>query len=137
VIGPAGKPVKWSVERRGHLVTIRRVKGQVRKLRAHHAVLTAFVGPKPPGLISRHLNDVPADNRLVNLAWGTYKENSEDSARNGGLIRGFSRWTTKLTPEAVAAIKNDTRPSRVVGAEHGVSHTTVLAIRRGRRWRDG
>lgn len=46
-------------------------------------VLEAFVGPRPPGNVVRHLNDESLDDRLVNLAWGTYSENAIDRTRNG------------------------------------------------------
>ncbi len=44
----------------------------------HDWVLAAFVGPKPEGAVVRHLNDVPTDNRLENLAYGTRSENQLD-----------------------------------------------------------
>lgn len=49
----------------------------------HRLVLLAFVGPCPPGMEGLHANDVPDDNRLVNLRWGTPKENVADAIRNG------------------------------------------------------
>jgi hypothetical protein len=49
----------------------------------HQAVLAAFVGPQQPGMVTRHLNGVRTDNRLVNLAYGTYSENSLDMRRHG------------------------------------------------------
>lgn len=49
----------------------------------HTLVLAAFVGPRPDGQVCRHLNDVPRDNRLVNLAYGTHSENALDLVRNG------------------------------------------------------
>lgn len=54
-------------------------RGKRKHWSVHRAVLYAFVGPPPPGRpIVRHLNDVGTDNRLENLVWGTYRENSED-----------------------------------------------------------
>lgn len=50
----------------------------------HHLVLEAFVGPCPPGMEACHWNDIPDDNRLENLRWGTSAENKADMARNGG-----------------------------------------------------
>jgi hypothetical protein len=48
----------------------------------HRLMAKAFI-PNPENLpLVRHLNDVKTDNRLENLAWGTYSENSKDSVRN-------------------------------------------------------
>lgn len=49
----------------------------------HQWVLWAFTGPRPEGLVARHLNDKPTDNRAVNLVWGTKRENHLDMRRNG------------------------------------------------------
>lgn len=49
----------------------------------HSLVLDSFVGPCPPGMMARHLNDDPSDNRLENLCWGTRSENSHDAVANG------------------------------------------------------
>lgn len=56
-------------------------KWQVRHV--HRLVLEAFVGPRPEGGATRHLNDVKEDNSLGNLTWGTYSENAYDRVRNG------------------------------------------------------
>ncbi len=49
----------------------------------HQLVLAAFVGPRPDGMLTRHLNGDPADNRLVNLAYGTASENMRDRVNHG------------------------------------------------------
>lgn len=49
----------------------------------HRLVLSAFVGPCPQGLQTRHLNGNAADNRLVNLRYGTQSENERDKIRHG------------------------------------------------------
>jgi len=51
--------------------------------RIHVLVLLAFVGPRPEGQQARHLNGNATDNRRVNLAWGTPKQNTADSIRHG------------------------------------------------------
>lgn len=53
----------------------------IRKI--HRLVLEAFVGPCPDGMLTRHLNGNPSDNRLSNLKWGTPVENAGDSIRHG------------------------------------------------------
>lgn len=49
----------------------------------HRLVGEAFIGPLPKGLVTRHLNGNQTDNRAVNLAYGTRRENSEDMLRHG------------------------------------------------------
>lgn len=55
-----------------------------REFAVHRLVLAAFVRPGQPGELGRHLNDQPTDNRLENLAWGSYSDNAIDRIRNGG-----------------------------------------------------
>lgn len=46
-------------------------------------LLEAFVGPPPsPHHVARHLNDVPAEEAVSNLAWGTCADNRRDSSVN-------------------------------------------------------
>ena len=49
----------------------------------HVLVLETFVGPRPAGLDACHWNDIPSDNRVENLRWGTRSDNAQDSVRNG------------------------------------------------------
>lgn len=49
----------------------------------HSLILEAFVGPCPPGMMSRHADDDPSNNNLSNLSWGTRSDNSYDAVRNG------------------------------------------------------
>lgn len=44
----------------------------------HRLVLLAFVGPRPDGLETRHLNGDRLDARLENLVYGTHLENMAD-----------------------------------------------------------
>jgi hypothetical protein len=55
----------------------------------HALVLLAFVGPRPKGKETLHLNHTPADNRLVNLRYGTRSENLKmDYARGIARFKG-------------------------------------------------
>jgi len=80
----APRILKTSSGRDGHLYAMPCIRvGCSRKLYVHRAVLLAFRGPKPEGLVSRHLNGVASDNRLENLVYGTASENMMDSIRHG------------------------------------------------------
>lgn len=56
----------------GH-VTVALGKGNSRQV--HQLVLESFLGPRPDGCEVLHLNHDPADNRLVNLRYGSRSEN--------------------------------------------------------------
>lgn len=57
--------------------------GRSRTFKIHQLVAAAFLGPRPEGLVVRHLNGNPADNRLSNLCYGTPEENGLDSVAHG------------------------------------------------------
>lgn len=78
-----GRILKGIPTPQGHLAVTLSVHGNMRRWMIHHLVAEAFIGPRPPGLETRHLNDVPWDNRPANLCYGTRKENIADMIRNG------------------------------------------------------
>lgn len=57
--------------------------GKQRVHQVHALVLLAFRGPRPDGLVIRHLNGDPADSRLENLTYGTAGENMVDCVQHG------------------------------------------------------
>lgn len=59
------------------------VPSKRRNAPVHALVLAAFTGPRPDGLVSRHLNGDRTDNRAANLAWGTVTENNRDTVAHG------------------------------------------------------
>ena len=75
--------LKQSYMKKGYL-RLNLTKDGVRKQHTVHSlVLSSFVGPRPSGMITRHLNGIPDDNRLENLAWGTGSENQHDAVAHG------------------------------------------------------
>ena len=65
-----------------HMVNLS-VNGHFDRRMVHQLVLETWSGRRPDGLVARHLNDDKDDNRLVNLRWGTQRENARDCVRNG------------------------------------------------------
>lgn len=49
----------------------------------HRAVMLAFVGPRPEGLVTLHADDDPNNNALTNLSYGTQRENVQKSVAVG------------------------------------------------------
>lgn len=78
-----GKVLRLKRRSEGYLY-VRLYRGGKSKSRSvHHLVLEAFVGPRPEGSETRHLDGDPTNNRVSNLAWGTPKENAQDKKRHG------------------------------------------------------
>jgi len=71
----------------------------------HHLVAAAFIGPRPDGADVRHLNCIPADNRVENLAYGSRIENLQDSVALGRMCHGESRPAAKLSDDAVRLMR--------------------------------
>jgi hypothetical protein len=67
----------------GHPVVYLSKDGVRKYFGVHQLVLLAFVGPRPEGMVSRHLDGNEKDSRLCNLAYGTQSENALDTVRHG------------------------------------------------------
>lgn len=73
----------WKHYRGGLRLTLsKNKKGKMYQI--HRLVYTAFNGPIPEGYVVRHLNDDSLDNRVENLAVGTYQDNTNDMLRLHG-----------------------------------------------------
>jgi hypothetical protein len=108
----------------------------------HRLVLSAFVGPCPPGQESRHGPGGALDNRLINLCYGTRVENAADRVRDGTNVHpgpsGEDNGNAKLTTAIVA----ECRECRVAGVTiaalarfHGVDASTMSVALSGKTWR--
>lgn len=101
-----------------------KLRGRTRYL--HDLVTSAFIGPKPPGQLVRHLNGITSDARLSNLAYGTYAENFADSLRHGTFAPRRLRILNGC--RSGHTYPDDRKP----GAE-----CRICATARMRRWRAG
>lgn len=65
-------------EQGGYLHTNIKIGKSWKKKTVHSLVLEAFVGPRPEGYVSRHLDNDPFNNNRYNLEWSTQKVNIAD-----------------------------------------------------------
>lgn len=122
----------------GHLRTYWRGRNAY----VHRLVLEAFRGPCPANEEARHLNDVPTDNRLENLAWGTRRENLLDRRVTGHVHRmpGEQNPAAKLRADDLATIRRlraGGLSQQAIAEKMHVNQTTVSRILRGRLWAEG
>lgn len=113
-------------------------RGGSRPFRMHVLVLEAFVGPRPLGKLSRHLDGNHANNRVENLAWGTQLENMADSIAHGTRPRGERHCRAKLTEAQVREIRRLSAAGlgsyAELGKAYGVTEGYIGDIVKRRRW---
>jgi hypothetical protein len=57
--------------------------GRKKTMNVHSLVATTFLGPRPEGLVVRHLDGDTCNNNLTNLRYGTPSQNGRDTVRHG------------------------------------------------------
>ncbi len=98
---------------------------------AHRIVLEAFVGPRPAGHESRHIDGNPLNNARSNLCWGTHAENTADSRRLG-------RYATKLTEDQVREIRRRDSAGedrRALAVEFNTTYSNIGSIMSRQSWK--
>jgi hypothetical protein len=121
----------------GYYVVSLHKDGKHKVLQVHALVLSAFAGPSN-GLIARHLNGNPLDNRWPeNLVWGTYQENADDRIAHGRALRGEKHPQAKLTEMDVAEIRRlkGVLGSRRLAKVYQVDRTLIDMIRAHKVWK--
>ena len=98
------------------------------RIMVHRLIYRTFYGDIPEGKIVRHLNDDSLDNRLVNLAVGTQKDNMEDCKRNGGF-KNRKKLDARQIVE-IRKMKNEkpSTPNRIIAEKFNVSRRTIDRI---------
>lgn len=107
-----GKILKPRRTRTGYVAAALYGSPGVRRERlVHQLVLSAFVGPRPPGHEPNHKNYDRTDNRLDNLEYMTPKQNQEHRGIRQKALghpnrpRGEAYWNAKLTTDDVREIR--------------------------------
>lgn len=104
----------------------------------HVLVLKAFVGDPPLRYQCRHLNGCSSDNRLINLKWGTVRENHEDRRRHGTMPVGEKHTNSKLKRFQVLEIRAMAKrnlPYSEIALKYGVGKGAVGKIVRRETWK--
>jgi hypothetical protein len=133
--GPSGRVLRPMRTSSGHLYVLTPLPRRPRKLFVHRAVLLALVGPPlDSDDEGRHLDGNPENNAVNNLAWGNRLQNAADRQAHGRYATGANHAAAVLSERLAREIRTASGSSRAVAIQYGVSHTTVLKIRRRQRW---
>jgi hypothetical protein len=119
-----------------HLYGLRRGRRRFNRL-AHTLVLSAFRGPRPPGMEACHNDGNRANNCLSNLRWDTRKANHADAIRHGTHPRGDAHGCAKLTESGARYILRATAQGcrqADLARELGVSESIVSRVVLRKTW---
>jgi len=108
-----------------------------KKVKVHIAACARAHGPRPPGLVVRHLCNNPPCFNGRHLRWGTRKENSEDMILNGTTPAGERAPWAKLTWAIVDEIRRRLSRGETIAdlaVEFNVVYGTVWHVARGSTW---
>ena len=108
------------------------------KKHIHVLVLETFIGPRPLGNHSRHLNGIRAESCLSNLSWGTPIENGEDTKRHGNSLIGVKNHSAKLTDDEIHQIRelaHNGLPQRKIAKLFKICQSNVWYIIHRLHWK--
>ena len=129
------KPV---VGNHGYEVVQLSLNGLAKPHTVHSLVALAFIGPRPPGHDVCHADGGRRNNLVTNLRYGTRLENVHDAQRHGTHIKGEKVGNSRLNRRQVEEIKRraiDGESVMCLATEFAISHTHVIGIRDGKRWK--
>lgn len=121
--------------------------GEFKQTSIHRWVWAQINGPIPPGVVIRHRCDNPPCFVYDHLLAGTQLDNMRVMAEKGRRARtgytlkplhGEANRRAKLTADDIQDIRRRCaagEPQSVIGADFGVSQTTISKIKLGLRWR--
>lgn len=129
-----GRILKPQADKSGHLQFGASIKGVVKMVQIHTAVMLAFIGPRPDGLETRHLDGDPANNCLENLRYGTRSENIADAKRHGTFPLLEERPGAILNRAQAREIVESREPVKVLAKRYGVTESAIGQVRCGSTW---
>ena len=132
-----GVDISLSVGGAGYKVVNLCRGGKGKTYNVHSLVLESFSGSAPNQMECRHLDGVKTNNSIENLAWGTRKENSEDTIKHGTRASGEKHGMSKLKSvevEEMRRIRGHGITQSVLARIFMVDQSTVSLICSGKRW---
>lgn len=138
--GTSVRLLKPCVKKDGHLHLVLYKNQKPKTWMIHALVMEAFVGPRPKGLETRHLDGNAQNNQLTNLKYGTHKENMRDCSKHSGFPdrKGVNNVKAKLTPRQVLLIRHIYSTQKIsqlqLGKRFGMSEYAIWAIVNRKTW---
>lgn len=111
------------------------LNGKKYNIFVHRLILLAFVGlPVDEKIFTRHLNGIPNDNRIENLAWGSHYENMQDRKLHGNYKNCDDHSMAKLNWEKVNYIRSSQFSPTSLSRLFDISISQILRIKNNESW---
>lgn len=151
VYGQSGEPLKPSTDLKGYLRVGLMVDEKLITQKVHRLVAKSFI-PNPENKpCVNHINGIKSDNRVENLEWNTYKENTVHAIKNGlfyfntpkqsinkipkaGELNGQSLLTTKEVKEIRQKFKPRVYTRKMLANEYGVTESCIKDVVLRKSW---
>lgn len=112
---------------------VQTVIGKEQKKRTVHRMMAeAFFGPST--LAVNHKNGERSDNRIENIEYCTFKQNSRHAVDVLGKGRGETHSQARLTESDVLAIRSCGLTLKQIALKYGISESHASSVRRGIFW---
>lgn len=102
----------------------------------HRLVAQAFINNNENKLIVNHINGIKTNNRVDNLEWCTYLENTKHAILNGFINqKGINSVKSKLNEKEVLEIKQSNLPHKELSKKYNISKSNISNIKTKRIWK--
>jgi DNA-binding CsgD family transcriptional regulator len=101
---------------------------------AHRFSFERHHGPIPDSQCVCHHCDNPSCVNPAHLFLGSHKENMDDRDAKGRVAAGEASGVAKITESQVMEIRGDSRTTREIAKNYGISHSHVSNIKRHGSW---
>ena len=128
--------LKPAIDKDGYLkIKIINDNNEYKDKRVHVLVAETYLENNNNHPIVRHLDGSKDNNKVSNLAWGTYKQNSNDSKNHKTWVHGEKVNTNKLKENQVIDIIKSNDTVKNLSYIFGVTIGTIYHIKRKHTWK--
>jgi len=119
----------------GYLATILRAGNNHISTEIHRLVAKAFI-PNPENKpVVNHKNGIKTDNRVENLEWCTYSENTIHAIEYGLRKQYLPKKLSETKVHKICQLLEKSKSASYIAKKLKVSKSVVKAIRRGKSWK--
>lgn len=130
-----GRIVRCSVVRRGYIRTALSYKSKITWQFVHRIVAMAFI-PNPENKpCVNHIDCCPSNNKVSNLEWVTYRENTTHAQENNRIIVGEQCTFTKLKSSDILLIRSSSLSVEELAEKFGVHPQTIKKVISKKTWK--